>query len=111
VTILLQKRSATELAIGKSIVVWPWGNLFSFYNQLLHFFACRKKERERERASLRKIFFIMDYILPGCKGLFFIITDFEIILLHKRYAVCPERERERACAHASRLQRILFYNN
>jgi len=24
--------------------------------------------RKRERASLRKIFFIVDYILPGCKG-------------------------------------------
>jgi hypothetical protein len=36
----------------------------------------------------------MDYILPGCKGLFFIITDSEIILLHKHSAACPERERE-----------------
>jgi quinol-cytochrome oxidoreductase complex cytochrome b subunit len=127
-TILLQKRYATELAIGKNIVVWPWGNPFSFSNQLQHFFACPEREGaslrkiflieksiviwpwgnsfsfsnqllhfvacpERERVNLRKIFLIMDYILPGCKGLFFIITDFEIILLR----VHRERASLRTC--------------
>jgi hypothetical protein len=44
---------------------------FSFSNQLLHFSLdtiCLCVERKRERASLRKIFLIVDYILPGCKG-------------------------------------------
>ncbi len=45
------------------------GKLFSFSNQLLHFSLdtiCLRVERER--ASLRKIFLIVDYILPGYKG-------------------------------------------
>jgi hypothetical protein len=52
---------------------------FSFSNQLLHFSLdtiCLRLERKPfsffclrvEIESLRKIFLIMDYILPGCKG-------------------------------------------
>jgi hypothetical protein len=58
VTFLLLKRSAVErhrLALGKP---------FSFSNQLLHFFACP----ERKRASLRKIFLIVDYLLCNIRN-------------------------------------------
>jgi hypothetical protein len=44
--------------------------------------------RERERASLRKIFLIVDYILPGCKGLFFIMTNFENLFLYNNTNAC-----------------------
>ncbi len=47
-------------------------------------FACP----ERERASLCKIFLIVDYILPGCKGLFFIITDSENLFLCNNTNAC-----------------------
>ncbi len=47
-------------------------------------FACP----ERETASLCKIFLIVDYILPGCKGLFFIITDSENLFLCNNTNAC-----------------------
>ncbi len=38
--------------------------------------------------SLRKIFLIVDYILLGCKGLFFITTNFEILFLCNNTNAC-----------------------